>query len=119
MQSMQVRSLDKPFNFSYQLKSLEGKDVFQTPMRLDGSYDETTKQLNMKLKFDSDGVSLPYDLYAVMVFQDDSLVAYWDFTEGCKGPGLGFFPQQTFKFPAVKLHGTGTHPLRVLVWGRL
>jgi hypothetical protein len=52
-----------------------------------------------------DGVSLPYNLYSVMVVEDGEVIAWWDFTSVCKSPGLSFFPGRRVQLPSLKLVG--------------
>lgn len=77
--------------------------------------------VKMSVKFDPkfDGVSLPYNLYAVLIVRDGEPAAWWDFTSGCTGPGISFFPGQEIHLPKLKLIGADPERLQIMVWGRL
>jgi hypothetical protein len=66
-----------------------------------------------------DGVSLPYNLYSVMIVEDGVVMAWWDFTNVCKGPGLSFFPGRRVQLPSLKLVGDRRRKLQIMVWGRI
>ncbi len=74
-----------------------------------------------KVRFDPtfDGVSLPYNLYAVLILRDGEPVAWWDYTRSCQGPGLSFFPGREIALPKVNLVGGGAERLQIMVWGKL
>lgn len=74
-----------------------------------------------RVRFDPafDGVSLPYNLYSVLIVRNGSVVAWWDYTNGCQGPGLSFFPGREILLPKVKLIGGGADQLQIMVWGKL
>lgn len=77
--------------------------------------------IKMTVRFDPkfDGVSLPYNLYAVLVIRDGETAAWWDFTSACTGPGISFFPGQEIHLPKLKLIGAEPERLQIMVWGRL
>ncbi len=74
-----------------------------------------------RVRFDPafQGVSLPYNLYAVLILRDGEPVAWWDYTRGCAGPGLSFFPGREIHLPKVNLVGGGAERLQIMVWGKL
>lgn len=76
-------------------------------------------QLKVRFKPDFDGVSLPYNLYAVMIVREGEPVGWWDYTRACKGPGLSFFPGREIQLPKVNLVGGGAERLQIMVWGKL
>ncbi len=78
-------------------------------------------EVNFRLRFDPafSGVSLPYNLYAVLIVQNGSVVGWWDYTHGCQGPGISFFPGREIALPTVKLVGAEADQLQIMVWGKL
>ncbi len=77
--------------------------------------------VKMSVRFDPkfDGVSLPYNLFAILIIRDGEAAAWWDFTSGCTGPGVSFFPGQEIHLPKLKLIGADPERLQIMVWGRL
>lgn len=66
------------------------------------------------------GVSLPYNLYAVLVLSQGAVVAWLDFTNECLSPGISFFPGQEIEIPVGNLPPLESpHSLQVMVWGRM
>ncbi len=81
---------------------------------------EDSHELKLTAMFDPDfdGVSLPYNLYAVQAVLDGQVVFYMDY-RGCQGPGPSFFPGREIRLPSVKLIGGKPQKLQIMVWGRL
>lgn len=77
--------------------------------------------VSLTLRFDPsfDGVSLPFNLFAVLVVKNGSVIAWWDYTRGCQTPGLSFFPGREIELPELKLVGAGPDQLQIMVWGKL
>lgn len=101
------------------LSTRRGEETILTRVYLEGDRDGET--IRMKVRFDPDfqGVSLPYNLYAVLVIRNGAPFAWWDFTSGCEGSGLSFFPGQEILLPKVKTVGDKADRLQIMVWGRL
>jgi hypothetical protein len=82
---------------------------------------EVSGELNMSFQFEPgfEGVSLPFNVYAVSVIVDGQPWTWLDFTRGCEGPGLSFFPGAEIRLPSVKLIGDKPQKLQIMVWGRI
>jgi hypothetical protein len=100
------------------LKSMNMNGLFQTKVQ---AVIRIAQDLEMLIRFDPefDGVSLPYNLYAVLVVADGAVLSYMDFTRECAGPGIGFFPGGEIRLPRIKLIGADPQKLQIMVWGRL
>jgi len=87
---------------------------FRGEMRSDG-------QMHSHLQFtlNDDHVSLPFNLYAVLVASHGRVLAWWDFTLGCEQPGVSFFPGRVFTLPTLKNVDGSVETLQVMIWGRL
>lgn len=105
----------------FQLKSDNASGVFITKVVMDYVYSAQTQTLNMKFHFEDsfDGVSLPYNVFAILVLQNGTLVAWYDYTKACQTLGPGIYPGQSFSPLPVKLSGSGRQPLQFIVWGRI
>lgn len=79
----------------------------------------TSLQMIVRFDPDFDGVSLPYNLYGVMVILNGEVVGWFDYTSGCQGSGISFFPGREIRLPDVKLPNAKLQHLQVMVWGRL
>jgi hypothetical protein len=104
------------------VKRLRAQNVsgsFET--KVEAVIDWRDGELLLSFRFDPafDGVSLPYNLYAVMVLRDGEVVSWNDFTSQCRGPGLGFYPGREIRLDSIKLPGRPTQSLQIMVWGRL
>ncbi len=93
--------------------------LIKTRVQLEGH--RAGGEVNLSVKFDPtfDGVSLPYNLYAVLIVREGTVEAWWDFTESCRSPGLSFFPGREIRLPAVKVIGEKPEQLQIMVWGKL
>lgn len=119
LQGMEWVTPHHPKDFLYSLRSTRGEgDSFLTKVQLQGKV--TEGEVNMLLRFDPkfDGVSLPYNVYAVLVIVNEETVAWWDFTQGCRAPGLSFFPGSEIGLPKIKLQEPARR-LQIMVWGTL
>jgi hypothetical protein len=104
-------------SFSHRLKSSNIDGIFLTQATLEGAFDG--RHLNLGFRFEVDGVSLPYNIYAVLVASANDVLAWFDLTNGCNGPGASIFPRGKFDLPTVKFEAAGALDLHIIVWGRL
>lgn len=120
LQVREVFDLNLAHNFSYPFQSVNARGNFTTHVQLRGKYG-TDHKLQLEALFDPNfqGVSLPYNLYAMLLVQNGSVVGWFDFTDGCQGPGIGFFPGQVIHLPRVQLSGGGKAAVQIMIWGRL
>ena len=114
-----LQTMESKSSFSHFLTSQNSQGLFTTHVLLEGNI--VDENLKMKLQFDPnwEGVSLPYNLYAVMVIADGKPAAWYDFTRGCETAGIGFFPGRSLELPPVKLLGSPAQRLQIMVWGKL
>lgn len=115
-----IENVDAGASFARQLQSRNSNGYFQTRVRLEGEVDSNS-QLGLMVRFDPafEGVSLPYNLYSVLVVSEGEVLAWLDFTRDCSGPGLSFFPGRQIRLPAIKLIGGRPQKLQIMVWGKL
>ncbi len=114
--------------FVHSLRSKNGAgDMFTTRVQVEGrvSAGEASAgevpSLEMSVRFDPafGGVSLPYNLYTILVIGDGRVLNWLDFTDSCRSPGISFFPGREVHIPSVKLIGVDPQTLQIMVWGRL
>lgn len=113
---------EKSGHFTYNLMSDRGGTLAKTKVQVTGSYSaSSSREVKFTIGFDPQfqGVSLPYNLYAMMIIRDGEVIGWWDFTLGCTEPGLSFFPGREIELPAAKLIGDKPQKLQIMVWGRL
>jgi hypothetical protein len=113
---------DQAESLAYYLQAKRGDEVFQSKVILAGETDAShPRSLPLEIEFDPkfQGVSLPYNLYAVLIVLDGEIVEWLDFTSSCVGPGVSIFPGQKISLPEVKLIGDKPQKLQIMVWGRL
>jgi hypothetical protein len=104
-------------SFSLPLKSQNVSGPFVTRATLDGQWDGTALALTFQFRFD--GVSLPYNIYALLVVSGNEVLAWQDLTKTCTGPGVSIFPGQHFALPPIKTSNMGKSDWHIIVWGRL
>jgi hypothetical protein len=111
----------RDYDFTHVLETENASGRSPTRVVVDGHYSAQTHQLSMNAHFDDkfNGVSLPYDLYSVLVVESGDVAGWQDFTKGCTGPGVGFYPGQNFPIPYSKLKGTGKVSIQIMIWGML
>lgn len=121
LQILETFNIDSTADFTYPLKSENASGIFISKVRLTVSLDGFSHEMKLRAHFDEafQGVSLPYNLYSILVLQNGAVIGWYDFTRECHGPGVGFFPGQFFSPPAIKLSGEGKQSFQIMVWGRL
>jgi hypothetical protein len=122
LQALDVFTPGQDGEVVYRLRGQRDDTPFMTHVILrarTSAADDT--QVNLSTLFDPefDGVSLPYNLYSALVLSDGEVAAWWDFTGGCKGPGLSFFPGREVRLPALKFTDHKPHRLQIMLWGRI
>lgn len=106
---------------TFVLRSEGSKGLFDSKVRLDVSLNEQGDQLRLKFYWDHsfEGVSLPYNLFSVLVIQNGVPAGWLDFSSDCQNPGVGFFPGQSFSPSPVKVDGHAGKQFKFIVWGRI
>ena len=102
------------------LTTMRGESLITTRVQLVAR--NTAEALHLSFRFDPtfDGVSLPFNLFAVLITRDGKVLEWWDFTKSCQAPGLGFFPGRVVELPPVPLADVpSAGPVQIVVWGRL
>lgn len=122
LQHFEVLQLDRDAQSRHRLKTMTHQaEVIETRTHVDLQYEaDGNRELSLIFAFDEDfqGVSLPFNVYAVLITVDGEVLAYRDFTSACTEPGLSFFPGQTIRVPGAKLTGEGKRRLQLSIWGR-
>jgi len=121
LQTFETFDAQQDYDFSHVLYSESASGRFATKVLVDGHYSAQTHQLIMKTHFDDkfNGVSLPYNLYSVLVIENGEVNRWQDFTAGCDGPGVGFYPGAVFTLPTFKLKGVGRELVQIMIWGMI
>lgn len=104
--------------FTHPLKSKNVGGIFLTRVVLTGEFDG--QRLSLTVRFPADGVSLPYNVYLLVVGTEQDMLRWQDLTRGCKAPGASIFPGQSVNLDAIKFQpDAGTANLHLILWGRL
>lgn len=131
-------------SFVHSLRSMNGAgDMFSTRVQVEGRVSVSARpieagvgdvsvhlnqasvsseaSLDLTVQFDPafGGVSLPYNLYAILVISDGRVLTWLDFTDSCRSSGVSFFPGREVRIPSVKLIGVDPQTLQIMVWGRM
>lgn len=107
----------QPFVHSLIARNSQGD--FTSRVQMSGQMEGTNLLLQLGFEPDFEGVSLPYNLLAVLIIDDEGASTWMDFTNACDGPGIGFFPGKRVNLPAIKLKTSAPHKLRIMVWGKI
>ncbi len=108
--------------FVHNLIAENGNGLFVSRVQIVGTLTGgDISSLDLIARFDPsfDGVSLPYNLYSILVISNGKVQSYVDFTDACRSPGVSFFPGREFRIPSIKLIGADPQKLQIMVWGRL
>lgn len=65
-----------------------------------------------------DSLSLPFNVYAIMVSDSKGEVVWRDLTSSCMDPGIGFFPGQEVSLEPIPLDLDDGESYRLMIWGR-
>lgn len=90
------------------------------PANVDVVVTDEQGDLTLQLDYHAAGdiYGLPYNLFAIMIFKDQTLLYHEDYTRGCTGPGISLFPRQKFDLGKIKTSHSETEQYKVIVWGR-
>lgn len=107
--------------FQYPLLTDNGRELLMTKVNLRAVYSAQDKMLFMKTHWSNEfnGVSLPYNLYAIMILQNGKPLKWIDYTHQCQGPGISFYPGGAVTLPPIPVKGEGPQTLQIMVWGRV
>lgn len=76
-------------------------------------------ELAMEFRETFDPLGHPQNVYALMVLNDDGYPIFFeDFTGGCKGPGLSFFPKQRLDLLFLKSKAIKGNRVHILLWSQ-
>lgn len=122
LQTIEIIDRTARKTFTHVLTTERSNEVIATKVQLIGRpHPEVPEGLELILRFDPEfeGVSLPYNLYSVLLIDNGEVLAWWDYSNSCEGPGLSFFPGSEIRLPKLKLIGDRIHKLQIMVWGRI
>jgi hypothetical protein len=106
----------QPRTFSHYLKSQNVGGIFTTRAALVGSF--SGEILELKVRYDIEGLALPYNVYVVLVATPHDVLSWQDLTAGCIGPGKSVFPGGQLSLQSVKGLTKSQYRLHLIVWGR-
>lgn len=106
--------------FGLDSENASGRFRTKAQLRLSPSA-EKPGVLQVSVQFDPafEGVSLPYNVYSLLLVLDGQVVGWWDYTDGCRGPGLSFFPGAQIRLGTLNVVGDQPQKLQIMLWGRL
>lgn len=104
---------------NYPLKTLSFDQLKDSGVQVSIKYSKIRKSFDMSFFFeDSSTMSLPFNLYAVMISNSRGKVLWKDFTSSCFDPGIGFYPGQTVNLDGLPLELQDKESYRVMIWGK-
>tara|TARA_Y100001935_G_C17299000_1_gene507946 strand:+ start:2017 stop:2472 length:456 start_codon:yes stop_codon:yes gene_type:complete len=104
---------------SYELKTLRFGQLKPSEVDVRISQNFETKSLQFSFAFQQeDIVSLPFNIYAIMISMDSGPVVWKDLTRGCRDPGIGFYPGQRVELEPIPFPASAGESYRVMIWGQ-
>lgn len=115
---VQVDPLKNSFSFS--LKSEKFGQIKNSDAQVRVKQDLSAGRLDFEFSFQNeDGVSLPFNVFALLIVTSDGEKVFLDFTSHCTDPGIGFYPGQKVKLDPVFLKLREEETYHLMVWGRM
>ncbi len=105
----------------HRLTSDTGNTVRDTRVNLKSSFKTADGKLNLRVQWDEDfsGVSLPFNVYAVMILIDGKIVNWSDYTEHCTDVGISLYPGAVLSIPPIEIGSVGLASVQIMLWGRV
>src|SRR5262245_30372099 len=116
LEVVQAIDITRDGRFAHTLNAKNGGGIYPTKAEFIGELREGRIQLTISFEADH-GVGLFYNVYAVLVADEDRALFWRDFTQFCRGPGISISPGHRADLGAIKDIGTETRELRIIVWG--
>lgn len=111
--NLDIDHMESELTFPYFSKNVEG--LYLTDVK--GVVKPVGEKLLLTAEY-KEGWGLPFVVYAVMIFRGNELLAFEDFTNGCRSPGISMFPGDHEELIRIKVGGEPTKDLKVIVWAR-
>jgi hypothetical protein len=115
----QVVTLDHQLSLALPVKDLgypeeESRTVLKVQFSEAGGFDFT-----MKFRDSFEPLGHPQNVYALMILNEKGQAIFFeDFTGGCKGPGLSFFPKQELDLLFLKSSIVHEEKIHILLWSQ-
>lgn len=104
---------------NYPLKTLNFERLKDSGVEVSMKYSKERKAFDLSFTFkDSNSISLPFNLYAIMIANSRGKILWKDFTSSCMDPGIGFYPGQTVNLDDLSMELQDKEPYRVMIWGQ-
>ena len=80
---------------------------------------KTGFQMTLKFRDGFPPLGSPQNVYAVMILGENGQpLLFEDFTGGCQGPGVSFFPGRKLDLARLKLSNLSSSKIHVLLWSQ-
>ena len=104
---------------TYPLKTLKLDQLKNAGVTTSINHHKNEHKFNFHFYFDDpDALSLPFNIYAIMIVNSRGGSVFKDFTQSCFDPGIGFYPGQKVVIDDLKLELHQGEAYRVMIWGR-
>lgn len=119
LQTFETWHSAQPLKRTYELKTQKFDRIKDSGVLVSVFHNLEKKSLELSFFFSqSDILSLPFNVYAVMVTTSKGQVVWNDFTSSCMDPGIGFYPGQEVSLEPIPLDLDEGESYRLMVWGR-
>lgn len=120
LQTFETWSIDQPLEKIYELKTQKFDRIKNTQVLVSATHNLDKKSLELVFSFSKpDVMSLPFNIYAIMVSTSRGEVIWRDLTSSCMEPGIGFFPGQKIPLEPIPLELNEGDSYRLMIWGRI
>ncbi len=105
---------------SFPLKSEKFGQIKDSGAQVRIDQDIQSGRLDVEFSFQAeDGISLPFNVYALLIVTSDGEKEFRDFTSHCTDPGIGFYPGQKVKLDPIFLKLREEQTYHLMIWGRM
>ncbi len=111
--NLDIESLNSSLMFTYESQNVEGN----YPTNVQGSLEWDDGNLILNAKY-ANGWGLPFVISSVMVFKEDQLIHFDDYTNGCRSPGINMLPGDYEELFRLKVKGKPLKNIRLIIWAR-
>lgn len=104
---------------TYELSTLRLGQLRATGVNVQLKQSRKDQSLELSFSFQQDDImSLPFNIYAVLVVTEKGETTWRDLTSACTDPGIGFYPGQKVKLDPIPLKIDESESYRVMIWGQ-
>jgi len=104
---------------TYELMTLRFGQLAASGVNVQLKQSQKDQSLELSFSFQQDDImSLPFNIYAILVVTEKGETIWRDLTAACTDPGIGFYPGQKVELDPIPLKIGPSESYRVMIWGQ-